>query len=91
MTAIEKLYFLLREFHIGNYRTTDFADQFELVYIREVDYEDLTEREHLLFKELSDICGRFSPYEEDLKTGAFYNEEDIRKKAEEVYVQLCNI
>ena len=90
MNAKEQLYYLLEHYHIGNYTTDVFADEFSRIYELELDYEALSNREYILMKELSEIAGRFSLPEEDLAIpSAFFGENDVRKKAEEIYLKLA--
>ncbi len=89
MTPKEKLYYLLKEFLYGKYDANTFSDQFTTIYDTEVDYDTLSEIEMKLFGELCEITARFSSYEEDLKIpNAYFNEQQVKTKAEEVYKQL---
>ena len=89
MDAREQLIYLLKKYYEGEYETSIFADEFSRIYDLETDYSLLSEQEDQLMGELSEIVGRFSPYEEDLKIpNAYFNEEDVKKKATDVYFQL---
>jgi len=89
MNAKEQLIYLLKHYHIGNYTTVSFADEFLRIYNVETDYSTLSNGECKLMSELANITGRFSPYEEDLKIpNAYFSENDVRKKATEVYLKL---
>lgn len=89
MTAKEKLYYLLTEFHKGSYDTNTFCDQFTIIYDTEIEYETLSEVEKDLFNELSVITARYSPYEEDLKIpNVYYSEQDVKSKVNEVMAKL---
>jgi len=89
MDAREQLLYLLEHYYKGNYTTDDFADEFSRIYDHETDYDLLSGKEHELMRELSIITGRFSSFEEDLKIpNAYFNENDVRKKATEVYLKL---
>jgi hypothetical protein len=89
MNPKEKLYFLLVEYLKGNYSTKDFADWFTNIFNLEMDYSLLSKDEYKYFKELEEMTGRFSPYEEDLKLpNVFFNEQEILEKAKYVYDKL---
>lgn len=89
MDARKQLLYLLENYYKANYTTDVFADEFSRIYDHETDYDLLSKKEHELMRELSIITGRFSPFDEDLKIpNAYFNEEDVRKKATEVYLKL---
>ena len=89
MDAKEQLYYLLEHYVTGNYTTDVFTDEFSRIYDLEMDYSLLSSTEYKLMRELSAITGRFSPFEGDIKiSNAYFNEEDIKKKAKEVFFKL---
>lgn len=89
MNAREQLMYLLEKYYEGKYETEIFAEEFSRIYDLETDYSLLSEKEHDLMKELSIVTGRFSPFEEDLKIhNAYFNENDVKTKATDVYLQL---
>lgn len=91
MSTKDKLYFALKDFVTGNYRTEDFCSWFSILYFHELNYDDLNEIEYKLFNELANIADRFSPYEEDLIIpNVYFNEREVFEKAKETYNILIN-
>lgn len=89
MDSREQLLYLLKKYYEGEYETLTFADEFSRIYDLETDYSKLSSNEHKLFKALSIVTGRFSPFEEDLQIpNAYFSEEDVKKEATKVYLQL---
>lgn len=85
MTSKEKLYYLLKAYLKDEYNTKTFSDLFSYTYYRESKDEIFTDQERELFEELAVITDRFSPYEEDLKIpNAFFNEQQVRKKVQDI-------
>lgn len=86
MTKKQKLYYLIKELKAGRYEISTFTSEFCRIYDIENDDEDiLNEAEDTYFRELSCMCGRYSKFVEDFIgfPGAFYNDKDILKKADE--------
>ncbi len=79
MNQIEKINYLIREYEKGNYRTETFCDQFEYVFFREKD-GSVPDDLYNALRDYAEIFGRFSPYEEDVKTGALFGENIIKKE-----------
>ena len=89
MNPKEKLFYLLREYKAGNYKTEIFCDEYTQVFNIELDYDTLSEAEYELLEELSNFTARFSPFEEDLKIpNVYYDEKQVREKASEVIEKL---
>lgn len=86
---LKKLYQLLEDYLDKKIDTEIFSNDFTLIYDLHVDYDILSAEELKLFGELSEITGRFSPFEEDLKNfDCYFNETDVEKKAKEVLKAL---
>lgn len=79
MNQMEKINYLIKEYEKGNYRTETFGDQFEYIYFREKD-GSIPDDLYNTLKDYVEIFGRFSPYEEDIKTGALFDETKIRNE-----------
>ena len=79
MNQIEKINYLIKEYEKGNYRTETFCDQFEYIFFREED-GSMPEDLYNALRDYAEIFGRFSPYEEDVKTGALFDETRIRNE-----------
>lgn len=79
MKQKEKIDYLIKEYKKGNYTTYVFCDQFEYIYFREKD-GSISEDLYCKIKDYAEIFGRFSPYDEDVKTGALFDEERIKKE-----------
>ena len=58
-----------------------FCSEFTRIYYLETDYEQLTEQENNEFRDLSEMAGRFSDDEEELKIpNMYYSKENILDK-----------
>lgn len=79
MNQKEKIDYLIKEYKKGNYTTYVFCDQFEYIYFREKD-GSIPEDLYCKIKDYAEIFGRFSPYDEDVKTGALFGENIIKKE-----------
>lgn len=74
----------------GEIDAKTFCDEYYYSYDLEIDSNDLTDLEKLVYSELSSVSSRFSPYPEDhsgLPHG-FNTEEELRKKIEETKEKL---
>ena len=67
--------------------TTAFCNEFYYSYDLEVNENDLTAVEKMLYEELSIVTSRFSDYEEDHKAlpNGFSTKEELKTKAQEVF------
>lgn len=76
------LYLIIDPFISGEIDERTFCDEYYYTYDLELDSSTLTEKETLLFFELSKVVSRFSPYPEDHKLypKAFTDKEELRKK-----------
>jgi len=85
-----RLYWLIDQYLIGKINASTFADEYHVSYDMSIKREDLTEFEHEAFIALSDVAGRFSPFETDLRNypGTYYSEAQLRKKALETKQKL---
>ena len=89
MNPKEKLFYLIREYNIGNYETEIFCDEYTQIFNVELDYDTLSEAEYDLLEGLSEFTARFSPFGEDLKIpNVYYDEKQVRAKASEVATKL---
>ena len=79
MNQTEKINYLIKEYEKGTYRTETFCDQFEYIYFREKD-GSIPDGLYNTLKDYAEIFGRFSPYEEDIKTGALFDETKIQNE-----------
>lgn len=85
----EKLLNLVKSYLKKKINTETFANNFTIFFSQEINYDVLNEKEYLLFCELEEIASRFSPFEEDFLEYPYYSrEEDVFKKAKEVYDAL---
>ena len=79
MTKKEQRYYLLNGLSHGEIEINNFTIQFMKIFDLEIDYDELSEKEYTVFRNLSDMSGRFSDSEEDLKLpNVYYNEKQIR-------------
>lgn len=79
MQQKEKINYLITEYEKGNYLTETFCEQFEYIFFLEND-GSIPEELYDKVKEFAEIFGRFSPYEEDIKSGALFDEDTIKKE-----------
>ena len=79
MTRKEKIDYLIAEYEKGNYTTEIFCDQFVCILYYEED-ESLNEQEYGVLDEYAHIFARFSPYEEDVKSGYLFGEYKIKNE-----------
>ena len=79
MNQIEKIDYLIREYDKGNYTTNVFCEQFEYIFFLESD-GSFPKELYDVVREFAEIFGRFSPYEEDLKSGSLFDENGIKKE-----------
>lgn len=90
MNQIEKIDYLIKEYKKGNYTTNVFCDQFEYIFF----YEDdgtVPETLYSLLRDYAEIFGRFSPYKEDIKTGALFGEEQIKTEFDKMIAELSKL
>jgi hypothetical protein len=89
MKPKEKLYYMLNSYINGEYDAKTFCEIFSDTYHQDLDVEDLNIKEKKLFKELSLLIERFSPYEDDLQKFEYYiGEEKIKEKVETIFCEL---
>lgn len=79
MTQKEQLMYLISEYHKGNYRTTIFCDEFTRILCLEKD-DSLSNKEKEIFLKSNEVFCRYSPYEEDIKSGFLFGEDKVRKE-----------
>jgi len=76
-----RLYWLIDQYLSGKMSAWDFTRELHVSYDISIEYEDLTELEDETFLDLSNVAGRFSPFEEDLRDpGAHYSEAELHVK-----------
>ena len=85
MTEKEQLWYLINGLLNNTYDTKVFCMEFTRIYNLEVDYEELSEQENMEFIDLSEMAGRFSDNEDELKIpNMYYSEDDILSKVKHV-------
>ncbi|MGE5342074.1 MAG: hypothetical protein ACM3SY_11415 [Candidatus Omnitrophota bacterium] len=84
----EVLYYLIEDYLNENVDTQKFARVFTRKYVIETDYDELSEIERTNFSALNRRTIRFSPEEEDVKTGYYYSESQVREAAEKAWENL---
>lgn len=81
MTEKEQLWYLINGLLNNSYDIRIFCSEFTRIYDLEADYEQLTEQENNEFRDLSEMAGRFSDDEEELKIpNMYYSKENILDK-----------
>ena len=79
MKQIEKIYYLIREYQNEHYTTDSFCDQFVSTLYYEKDDSISSELFGILDK-YAKIFSRFSPFDEDVKSGVLFGEERIKSE-----------
>ncbi len=91
MTEKEQLLYLINGVLNGSYDIKTFCSEFTRIYDLEVDYEQLSEKEHNEFRDLCEMTGRFSDDDEELKIPNMYcSKQNILDKARYVKQKLEN-
>ena len=81
MTEKEQLWYLINGLLNNSYDIRIFCSEFTRIYDLEADYEQLTEQENNEFRDLSEMAGRFSDDEAELKIpNMYYSKENILDK-----------
>lgn len=79
MTSKEKLYYLIENYHKGNYDAKSFSEQFVIIFSEGVDgYSGKKEKKAI--QEVCKLAERYSPYDEDLTLSPFFVSDDTFKK-----------
>lgn len=76
MTRKEQLEYLIEKYRAGEYKTQVFCNEFTRVLYHEED-ESIKKKEYEILDFYAQMFSRFSPYEEDIETGALFGEEKI--------------
>ncbi len=79
MTRKEKIDYLITEYEKENYTTEIFCEQFVCILYYEED-KSINEIEYRLLDEYARLFARFSPFEEDIKTGYVFGEDKIKNE-----------
>lgn len=89
-TPKERLYWLIELLQHNEIELPRFCDEFSYTYNIDLDYDELTELESEMFRNLTDVTSRFSPFEEDHKLDpkAFSKVEDVREMIKKVVNKL---
>ena len=89
MDLREQLHYLMEGVLKGTYDVQTFCDEFIRIYNFEEGYEQLSQKEKILYRELCEIAGRFSDDIEDLKLpNVYYSAEEVLGKVKEVEALL---
>jgi hypothetical protein len=88
-----RLYWLIDQYLEGKITERQFCDENYYCFGLELDYEDLTQSEYLIFSDLNKICSRFTEYEEDFKldSNLFYNKNDLKERIKVAKISLVNL
>lgn len=87
MSQKEQIMFLIKGYYAGNYRTSAFCDEFTRILCMEQD-GSLTKNENLLFLKCNEVFSRFSPYDEDIKSGFLFGEDKIQQEFQSLIKKL---
>lgn len=83
MNQKEKITYLINEYEKNNYSTEVFCDQFEYIFFLEKD-GSIPESLYGKTEKYARVFGRFSPYEDDIKSGILFDENKIRLEFKEL-------
>lgn len=85
MNLKEQLQYLIEGVLKGTYDVQIFCDEFIRTYNFEEGYEQLSQKEKVLYGELCKAAGRFSSVEEALEgVKVYYNEKEILEKVKHI-------
>lgn len=85
MTQKEKLYYLINNYHTGNYSAKSFSEQFVVIFSEGVDNYS-SKKEESVMQEFCRLAERYSPYNEDLKMSTFFvDDESFRDLFNQLY------
>lgn len=88
MTLKEKLMYLILNYNMGNYTTSDFCDLF-IEYHRDMAEEELSNFSEKWLNDLSEMCYRFSDSSEDLSIpNVYFDEKKIKEYTTNFSTQL---
>lgn len=89
MTHKEELWYLINGLLKGSYEIKTFCSEFTRIYNFEVNYDELNNYEKKEFSDLSDMAGRFSDDEDELKIyNLYFNKNAIIDKARKIAENL---
>lgn len=81
-TDKRRIYWVIEQYLSNKIDARTFCDEFHESYDLEVNLSSLTRQESNAFSELSDVAGRFSNIEEDIKQypGTYFTEKELKAK-----------
>lgn len=89
MTIKEQILIAIEYYKTGKYDTATFCDIIGgLYYFESSGYRYFHDDERKYLGELVDITESLSPYEDDLKDGPYFSEEQVKEKFNEVITKL---
>lgn len=92
MTGREKLLYLINGLLEGEYETSVFCNEFSRTFDLEMNYEELNEEEMKELSDLSEMAGRFSDDENDLKMlCVYFDEADIIEKVKYIRENISSL
>ena len=88
-----KIWELIARFILGEVNEVNFCNQFYDLYVHQVDYNEYSPEEELCLNQLSEVAGRFTQFETDLRDypGVFYTKEELAAKICETKDKLVKI
>ena len=88
----KRLYWLIKQYLSGKMDSNTFCDEYYYCYDLELDHESLSETERKVFKELSFVSGRFSPYKGDIEQypGVYFTSTELWEKVQEAQEKLAS-
>ena len=86
---ISKLYSLINEFLNHNLTEEQFCDEFHNLFVNDIDVNDFSHEEFLIFSELNDSVQKFSNFKEDFEFWkGFINKDELNLKVRESLLKL---
>ena len=79
MTQIQKIDYLILEYEKGKYSTETFCDEFVITLYHEKD-DSISQDLFNTLDVYACVFSRFSPYEEDVKSGVLFGEGKVKKE-----------
>lgn len=90
MNQIEKINYLINEYKNKHYTTDSFCDQFVSTLYYEKD-DSISSELFVVLDEYASIFSRFSPFDEDVKSGILFDEERIKAEFNKMLTVISTV
>ncbi len=90
MNQIEKINYLIKDYQNDHYTTDSFCDQFVTTLYYEKD-DSISFELFVVLDGYASIFSRFSPFDEDVKSGMLFDEERIKTEFNKMLTVLSTM